>query len=467
MPDPAAIPAGEAPPTARRQIGGPVSQDEPSGSARPDDDDPFAALRPEDDLAATTDPAPDPRGSRPTAAGDGSGAGAAGEGGGAGAAGAIGPRTPPSTGGTTVGEAAAADPTEFEVGGPSGRFGTPGRPLRRSSFLIGFTGALGVLLAYAVFLGVRNSAGILVLVVIALFLAVGLHPAVVRLRGWGLSPGLAVAVVTLTVVLLIIGGLLALVPPVVTQSGQFIEQLPSYVDELRGNATVNDLIERYDVMARVKSAASAENIGRALGGVLGGAQLIFGTIFRALTVLVLTIYFLAYFDKLRALGYALVPRTRRERVRLIGDEILTRVGAYMVGAISIAVLAGASTFVFALVVGLPYPFALAVVVAVTDLIPQIGATLGAVVVTLVGFATDLPVGIAGLVFFLIYQQVENYLIYPKIMRRAVAVNEVAALLGALLGVALLGVVGALIAIPMVAALQLILREVVLPRQESR
>ncbi len=363
------------------------------------------------------------------------------------------------------------DPGDFDPPGSpaasSGRFGVPGRPLRRNSFLVGFTGALGVLLAYAVFLGVRNSAGILVLVVIALFLAVGLNPAVVRLRSWGLPNGLAVTAVTLIVLLLIVGGLVALVPPVVTQSGQFVEQLPSYVDELRRNEAVNDFVVRYDVMAKVQAAANADTIGRALGGVLGGAQLIFGTVFRALTVLVLTIYFLAYFDRLRRVGYALVPRSRRHRVQLIGDEILAKVGAYMVGALSIAVLAGVTTFVFALAVGLPYPFALAVVVAVTDLIPQIGATLGAVVVSLVGFATDLPVGIACVAFFVVYQQVENYLIYPKVMRRSVEVNEVAALLAALLGVSLMGVVGALIAIPTVAAGQLILREVVLPRQDTR
>ncbi|SCG44546.1 Predicted PurR-regulated permease PerM [Micromonospora halophytica] len=366
---------------------------------------------------------------------------------------------------------ADTDPTDFQAAGPvangSGRFGRPGRPLRRSSFLVGFTGALGVLLAYTVWLGVRNAGGILVLVVIALFLAVGLNPAVVRLRSWGLPHGLAVAAVVLTVVLLIVAGLVALVPPVLTQTGEFITQLPSYVEDLRRNRTVNDLVERYDVMERVQAAANADTVGRALGGVLGGAQLIFGTLFRVLTVLVLTIYFLAYFDRLRDLGYALVPRSRRQRVSLIGDEILAKVGAYMVGALSIAVLAGATTFTFALIIGLPYPFALAVVVAVTDLIPQIGATLGAVVVSLVAFATGLPEGIAALVFFVLYQQVENYLIYPKIMRRSVQVNEVAALLAALLGVALMGVVGALIAIPTVAAGQLILREVVLPRQERR
>ncbi|MEW1585035.1 AI-2E family transporter [Micromonospora vinacea] len=350
---------------------------------------------------------------------------------------------------------------------PSGKFGTPGRPLRRSSFLLGFTGALGVLLAYTLYLGIRNAGGILVLVVIALFLAVGLNPAVARLGRWGVPHGLAVAAVALTVVLLLCGGVVALVPPIVTQSGQFIDQIPSLLDELRRNPTVNDLVERYDVVERVQGAANAETVGRALGGVLGGAQLIFGTVFRTLTVLVLTIYFLAYFDKLRSLGYSLVPRSRRQRVQLIGDEILAKVGSYMVGALSIAVLAGATTFVFALIVDLPYPFALAVVVAVTDLIPQIGATLGAVIVSLVGFAADLPTGIACAIFFLVYQQVENYLIYPKVMRRSVEVNEVAALLAALLGVSLLGVVGALIAIPTVAALQLILREVVLPRQERR
>ncbi|RGC66508.1 pheromone autoinducer 2 transporter [Micromonospora sp. MW-13] len=416
-----------------------MTQDVPAGGNPPDDG---TAVGPADDGPARGAPA-DGRGGRATA-GDA-----------------------PTTGRAPTG----ADASDFDAPGAiatgSGRFGPPGRPLRRNSFLVGFTGALGVLLAYAVFLGIRNAAGILVLVVIALFLAVGLNPAVVRLRSWGLPNGLAVATVALTMLLLIVGGLVALVPPVVTQSGQFVEQLPSYVEELRRNEAVNDFVVRFDVMEKVQAAANADTIGRALGGVLGGAQLIFGTLFRALTVLVLTIYFLAWFDRLRHLGYSLVPRSRRRRVQLIGDEILAKVGSYMVGALSIAVLAGVTTFVFALIVGLPYPFALAVVVAVTDLIPQIGATLGAVVVSLVGFATGLPVGIACVVFFVVYQQVENYLIYPKIMRRSVEVNEVAALLGALFGVSLLGVVGALVAIPLVAALQLILREVVLPRQDTR
>ncbi|MFI7546350.1 AI-2E family transporter [Actinoplanes sp. NPDC049599] len=347
-------------------------------------------------------------------------------------------------------------------------FGPPGPPLnRRNPFLIGLLGGLGVLTAYGIFLGLRNAASILVLIFIALFLAIGLNPAVTRLRRWGLPRGLAVTVIALGVLLLLCGGVFALVPPLVTQTGQLIENVPGYIASLQRNEAVADLVQRYDILNKVQSALDAGTVTNALGGVVGGAKLLFGTIFNVLTVIVLVIYFLAAFDRIKEGGYALVPRSRRRRVRLLTDEILSKVGAYMVGAIAIAVLAGLSTWVFAGVVGLGYPFALAVVVAVFDLIPQIGATLGAIIVSLVGLADSLATGIVCIVFFVIYQQVENYLIYPRVMRRSVKVSDVAAVTAALLGVGLFGVIGALIAIPMVAAIQLIVREVVYPSMEEK
>lgn len=348
------------------------------------------------------------------------------------------------------------------------RFGTPGAPLnRRNPFYIGLLGGLGALLAYAIYLGIRNAASILVLIFIAGFLAIGLNPAVSRLRRWGLPHGAAVAIVALTVVGLLAGGLIALIPPLVTQTNELIHNVPGYIERLQRNETINDLVERYQITEKVSSALNAGTVGNAVGGVVGGAKLVFGTIFNLLTVLVLTIYFMAAFDRLREGALLLVSASRRERVRLLTDEILTKVGAYMVGALAIAVLAGASSFVLALILGLAYPFALAVVVAICDLIPQIGATLGAVIVSLVGFASSLTDGIACAIFFIVYQQIENYLIYPSVMRRSVKVSDVAAIVAALLGVALFGVVGALVAIPMVAALQLIMREVVVPSQEAR
>jgi predicted PurR-regulated permease PerM len=360
--------------------------------------------------------------------------------------------------------AAVGVPPEDELPNP---YGLPGRPIRRNPFLLGFLGGLGLVLAYVTFLAVRNAAGVLTLIFIGLFLAIGLNPAVERLRRLGLRRGFAVTIVALTVVLLLCGGVSALVPPVVSEVNQFIEQSPTYVEDLQRTRWVNDLIERFDLVQRAQEMVSPQSVSRALGGVFGGVSLIFGTVFRVLTVLVLTIYFMAAFDRLKSGAYALVPATRRERVRLLGDEILAKVGAYMVGALAIAVLAGVCTFVFAVIVDLPYPLALAVAVAICDLIPQIGATLGAIVVTVVGLADSLTVGIACIVFFIVYQQIENYLIYPKVMRRSVKVSDVAAIVAALLGVALFGVIGALVAIPAVAAVQLILREVVLPRQQER
>jgi predicted PurR-regulated permease PerM len=347
-------------------------------------------------------------------------------------------------------------------------FGEPGPPLnRRSPFYVGFVAGLGLLLAYAAFLGLRNAASILVLIFVAMFLAIGLNPAVARLHAWGVPRGGAVAIVALTLLALIGGGIYALVPPLVTQTSELIRNIPDYIQSLQRNQTINDLIERYDILNKVQSALDAGTVGNAVGGVVGGARLIFGTIFSVLTVLVLTIYFMAAFDRIKRGAYNLVPASRRQRVALLTDEILAKVGAYIVGALAIAVLAGASTWVLAMILGLAYPFALAVVVAAFDLIPQIGATLGAVVVTLVGVASSLTTGIICAVFFIVYQQVENYLIYPNVMRRSVKVSDVAAVVAALLGAALFGVVGALAAIPMVAAIQLIGREVVIPSQQQR
>jgi predicted PurR-regulated permease PerM len=263
----------------------------------------------------------------------------------------------------------------------------------------------------------------------------------------------------------------ALIPPLVSQTAALINNIPDYIQGLQRNQAIADLLQRYDVVNKVQSALDAgtvaNTVGGALGGVVGGAKLVFGTIFSTLTVVVLTIYFMAAFDRIKSGAYALVPASRRPRVRLLTDEILTKVGAYMVGALSIAVVAGLSTWVFGLIVGLAYPFALAVVVAVFDLIPQIGATLGAIVVSLVGLASSLTTALICVAFFLVYQQVENYLIYPNVMRRSVKVSDVAAVVAALLGGALFGVIGALVAIPMVAAIQLIGREVVIPSQQER
>lgn len=363
--------------------------------------------------------------------------------------------------------APAAAATPAPPPDPEPRFGRPGAPMRRSPLIIGLVAGLGLLLAYSAYSAVLNVRSILILIFIAMFLAIGLNPAVVRLTKWGLPRGLAVTAVGIGAMLLLCGGVVALIPPLVQQSNELVQSLPQYIDNLQRNDQLNRLNEQYQLLDQLKNVATPANVTKALGGVWGGVQVAFSALFNLLTVVVLTLYFMAAFDRLKEGGYRLVPATRRQRVRLLGDEILAKVGAYLGGALAIAVVAGLSSFVLLLILGVAYPYALAVLVAITDLIPQIGATLGAIVVSIVGFATSLQAGIACVIFFLIYQQVENYLVYPTVMRRAVKVTDLAAILSVLLGVSLLGVVGALIAIPVVAAVQLIVREVVIPRQDTR
>ena len=202
------------------------------------------------------------------------------------------------------------------------------------------------------------------------------------------------------------------------------------------------------------------------GGVLGVGKVVFGAFFSTLTVLILTLYFLCNLPHLKTSAYRAVPRSRRARVGLLTDEILERVGGYVGGALLIAGLAGVTTFVFLVIAGIPYPVALAMLVAITDLLPLIGATIGAAIVTLVAFFVSVKVGLIAAVYYIAYQQIENYVIYPRVMKRSVDVSPVATVIAVLIGGSLLGVLGALLAIPIAAAAQLVLREVVLPRQDE-
>ena len=196
---------------------------------------------------------------------------------------------------------------------------------------------------------------------------------------------------------------------------------------------------------------------------IGVGKVVFSAFFSALTFLILTLYFLSSLPAMKNAAYRLVPRSRRARVGLLADEILERVGSYVGGLLTIAACAGVSTFLLLTVLGVPYPLALALVVALTDLVPLVGATIGAILVTLVALLGSVHDGVIAALFYLLYQQVENFYLYPRIMKKSVDVSTVVAVL---IGGSLLGVIGALLAIPIAAAVQLVLQEVVFPRQDE-
>jgi len=349
-------------------------------------------------------------------------------------------------------------------------YGTPGEPLKKhSAFYMGFTGAAGALLAFWLGQQILSIGSVLLLIVVAMFLAVGLNPAVEFFLRKGLKRAYAVLLVIVLVVLAIAGFVGAIVPVISDQVSAISEQAPDWFRELRTNATLQDINERYGVLDRAEQTLEGGGYANKLfGGVVGVGLAVLSAIANTFIVIVLMLYFLASLPTIKRFFYRFAPASRRERVTYLGDQILANVGGYVSGAFVVATAAGLSSLIFLFVVGLgEYAVALAVVVALLDVIPMIGATLGAVAVTAIGFATDPKIGLACLIFYVVYQQFENYVIYPRVMSRSVDIPGSLIVIAALVGAALLGVVGALLAIPTAAAVQLILKEVLLRRQEAR
>ena len=360
-------------------------------------------------------------------------------------------------------EAAARAAELDDLGDPGAEFE------RRSPYFIGFTGGLGVLTAYFLFTALTGIGSVLLLIVVSLFLACGLNPAVEFLERRGLTRGWAVTSVIIGALLALALFLLAIVPVIADQVRALSDNVPGWLEQLRENKRIQELDDEYDIIERIQSyVTDGDFLGTLFGGALGFGLKILSALFNAFIIIVLTLYFLASLESTKSAIYRLAPASRRDRVTKLGDRVIHNIGGYVSGAFIVGTCAGISSLVFLFIVGLgEYAVALAFVVAVLDVIPMIGATIGAVIVTAIAFATDIKTGIACAIFYVIYQQVENYVIYPRVMRRSVDVPGAVTVIAALIGAALLGVVGALLAIPTAAAVLLIMREVVVKRQDTR
>jgi predicted PurR-regulated permease PerM len=336
-------------------------------------------------------------------------------------------------------------------------------------FRLGFFLALGAFLAWWLGDVIMSVGSTLILILVAAFLAAGLNPVVEWLGRRGLGRNWAVLVVITGVLLAVALFLVALVPVITDQVSAIVKNAPGWVQQLQNNSTMQRLDDRYDIIGKAQKALSGGNVGSALfGGVVGVGLRLLSFLANTFIVIVLMLYFLATLPKVKRSVYRLAPASRRDRVRELGDRIVDNVGAYVSGAFVVAMAAGISSLVFLFAVGLSeYAVALAAVVTLLDVIPMIGATLGAVIVTAIGFATDPQIGLYCLIFYVLYQQFENYVIYPRVMSRSVNLPGSIIVMAALIGAGLLGVIGALLAIPTAAAITLLVKEVFVPRQAAR
>ncbi len=322
---------------------------------------------------------------------------------------------------------------------------------------------IGLVLATVVAVEVViQVARILVWLVVSLFLATALWPVVgVAQRRLRLPRSLAVLLVFVVGGVLLTGIIAALVAPLVSQGREFADQLPDYVDQAkRGQGPVGDLVKQLNIDTYV-STHQAELRKQALG--LGSnathvLSTIASTLAAIVSIIVLTFLMLLEGPRLLEAGLTALGDDRRERVERVGRDCARSVTGYMAGNLVISVVCGTLTYAVLALSGVPYAGVIAVFVAIVDLIPLVGATIGAVIACGVAFLHSVTAGVVAVVFFVVYQQLENHLLQPVVLSRTVKINSLVVLVSILLGVELAGILGALLAIPVAGIVQVLLRD---------
>lgn len=341
-----------------------------------------------------------------------------------------------------------------------------------SPFLIGFVGALGVLTAVFLAGNLARLSSVFTLVLVSALITLALNPVVEVLTRRGMPRPLAVLVVFLGLVGVFALLIFLVVPPIVSETASLIEEAPEFFEELSTRPWWAELDARYDISERVTAEiehrlSDAGFVSALFGGVLGAAGWLATGFIGLLTTLILTLYFLAALPAVKEATYRLVPASRRPRVVSLAEEIMRRVGGYALGQVLVATINATCAWIMMSVLSIPYAVVLAVAVGILGLIPMVGATLGAAIVALVALFQDPRLALIAVVYFLVYQQIENYVIVPRVMSRTVSVPGAVTVVAVLAGGTLLGVLGALLAIPVAAGLLLLYAEVVVPRQDRR
>ncbi len=344
-------------------------------------------------------------------------------------------------------------------------FGEVGKPFDRSGpFFVGFVGALGVACAVALAWALVTAGQVLVLLGLAFFIAVGLEPVVLWMYRRGVPRWGAVSIVVL-LMLGVLGGFLALAVPLVTEeAAKLSSEIPQYLHNLdRKSRSFSQLDAKFHVVHGLQRIL---NGGASFDSVVGLGKAILGFITSFVLVTVVAIYLLVDLPRVRRSLYLLAPRSRRPRMVLLTDEMLDRVGGYVLGNLFLSLISAVLTTVWALSLGIPYAVLQGLLVGLLDLIPIVGSTIGGIIVSLVALTVSVPVALATGAFYLLYRFLEDYLLMPRIMRKTVAVPGLLTVVATVLGAALLGIVGALVAIPIAAAMKLVHDEITLPRLED-
>jgi len=351
-------------------------------------------------------------------------------------------------------------------------YGIPGAPIEKSSpFYFGFIATCGALTAFVLLRSLAAASQIFVLLIISIFLAMGLNPAVEFFRRRGLSRGAAVTAILGIVLIFVVILAFLVVPPMVRQTSSLISNAPALLENLKNNSFINDINNHYGLIdsltTKVKSISSDGTLLiSAFGGIVGVGKTFISGIFTSLTILVLTMYFTISLPEVIDQAIRLAPASRRPRIKALTNGIVSRIGAFVGSQITVAFVAGVVMGVVCAILGLPSPIALGMLVFICGMIPLVGHFIGSSILTIVGLTQSLSTGIVVLVAYLLYQQIENYMLMPKIMHKTLSIPGLVTIVSALIGASLLGLVGGILAVPVAASILLILEEVVYPKTDQ-
>ncbi|SBS69933.1 conserved membrane hypothetical protein [uncultured Microbacterium sp.] len=351
------------------------------------------------------------------------------------------------------------------------------RPALRAAldhpFLLGLTLTLGGLAAIVLGLALASLSTILIYITLALFAALGLEPVVERLERRGLPRPWGIAVVFAAFLLVVAAIIIWVVPPAIAQIGQFVRAIPAQITELQASDWYRSLEAQFgDVIGagldQLKTfLADPGNLMLVGGGVLAVGLSVGNALSGAVIVIVLTLYFLASLSAMKAAFYRLAPARNRASVADLTERITESVGGYLIGMVILAACNAAFATILFLILGLPFPALMGLAAFLITLIPLIGPVLYWVIATLVALVTN-PVGaLIFAILYFIYIQVEAYVLTPRVMNKAISIPGSLVVIGALVGGTLLGLLGALVAIPVTAAILLIIKHVFVPRQDAK
>ncbi len=336
-----------------------------------------------------------------------------------------------------------------------------------------FIATTGVLLALLLAVMVVNLHEVLLAVFIAAFVALGLDPAIRFFVRRGMKRGGAILTVILILIAVLVGIVWLVVPPVVTQTVLLIQRLPGQFSGISTQAwfeTVNTATNGVaaELVSTISSTVASPNFWASLGG--GALQFglsIANGVTLTIFVFVLSIYFIATIDVMKEAGYSLVNRSQRDQVRHYGDQILGSIGAYLSGMVTLSFINAVFSTILLTIVGVPYAFVFGVLALVLTMIPLIGTVITTTMMTIVALLVSPVAALIVLIVMLVYMQLEAYVLTPRVMSKAVQVPGSVVLISALAGGTLLGLLGALVAIPISAGILLIVKQVIIPARDER